>query len=264
MTLKRPKAASSRKSSLSVIAPVAGNAAKEIQRLAQAAKACGPAQWILVDQGDGLASRLQGAQELKALKAEVHSAPEGSSLWGAYGSAASLARFKTCLLLSPDFPISPAVLESLRSATSSAEIVYSSRLLSHPWAFWVLEAAWKLPGLDFGSPVMIAQQRLLSLSANKNAASLFLGPRLAKEAILAGASLRQCPPQEALPWVDGFSVLGESALASKRLGQWVGYAGGAALIFLAFAFVLRLSNFLGLSLIAVAAFMIGSVFGREK
>jgi hypothetical protein len=248
---------------LSVVASLGGSLDLETSRLLSCAQACPKAQWILVDSGEGLAQALAMSPALKALKPEALAGPKDASDWGRFVAALALLQGKECLLLPRGIAPSAALFKQLTFALSSAEIVFSRRPAPPRWPLILQNRIWQLPGLDFGSPVLLRRERWISLSQGKDPSSRFLGPRLARQALGSDAQVKLCEAPELPAAKAGLSVLGEAGLAPKIRSalQWI--AAGAAVFFLGLIFLKLGRNFFGLSALGLAFFMIFANFGGE-
>jgi hypothetical protein len=256
------KTVSSGKTALTVLAPVAGPAEAEALRLLAWAKAVGKAQWILVDEGEGLAARLAQDPFLKPLKASAMSGPPSSGDWNRYALAAPQALGGWCLLLPRDAPAAPALFKGLSAAASSAELVFSRRPGGSAWAYMAEDWLWQLPGLDLGSPLLASRERLLSLVGAVKAGP-FMGPRLARVALKSGVPVLLCAAHELAAAKHGFSVLGESVGARKFFMAIAQVAAGGVAFLAGLYAVMPISHFFGLCLIGAGFFLVSTVLGKE-
>jgi hypothetical protein len=259
---RKTASASSKKTAISVVAPVEGDVEAEAQRLKAAAQSLGKAQWILVDGGQGLAASLAQHPGLKSLKAEPVACPPGSSDWSRFVGALPQARGKACLLLTRETGAAPKLFKAMLSSLASAQMVFSKRPAGPGWAYTLEEWLWRLPGLDLGSPVLVDRGRWTALVDGLKP-GLFLGPRVARLALQSGVSVRLCSADELLPAGRGFSVLGES-FATGKFTLPAAQIGAGTLLFLASLFlVMPMSHFFGLSLMGVGFFVVCTVVGEE-
>ena len=260
---KRP--GGTRAPGLSIVAPVSGSLEGETRRLLETARACRQAQWILVDSGtEGLAHALSQSAALKSLKAKTLDGLNGASDWGCFLAASPLLTGKACLLLPGGLSLSAALFRQLTTALSSAEIVFSRRPSSLGWPFTLQKFAWQLPALDFGSPSIILRDRLLALSKEKGPRSYFLGPRLAREALRSGSAVKLCEAADLEAPKGGISILGEGTRLLRLFSSGVQALLGLLLFLLALAWIMPKSNFLGLCLMGLGFFLVGTVFGEDE
>jgi hypothetical protein len=264
MVAKKPKAQARTKSpELSVVAPVEGSPETEAARLLQSSQACPKAQWILVDEGQGLAQELAKHASLKSLHVETARSPRASGDWAPFLAATPLLTGKACLMLPKGVTLGSLLFKQLSSALKTAELVFSRRPGAPFWPLRLQGSLWSLPGLDFGSPLLARHERWISLTQGKDPQALFLGPRIAKEAMRSQVPVMQCEATEFSASVRGLSVLGEEARASKLKPSLIQLLGGSFLFLISLFFIMPRSNFLGLTLLGVSFFAICTVVGEE-
>lgn len=261
MSLKKVTVPS--KAPLSVLASVEGGLEPELQRLQGLAKAIGKAQWVLVDEGEGLATQLAQHPALKALKAEALACAPGTGDWGRYAAAAARAQGRYCLLLPRTATAAPELFKAMQAAcVGGAQLVFSRRPAGPGWAYAAEDWLWRLPGLDLGSPVLVARERWAVL-AQALKPGAFLGLRLARLALQSGIPVCLCLAAELAPAKHGFSILGESVGAGRFFMAGAQIAAGALLFLASLFMVMPMSHFFGLSLMGVGFFAVCTVVGEE-
>jgi hypothetical protein len=262
-SVKRGRAsAASKKGALTVVAPVEGGLEAESQRLVEASRSLGKAQWILVDVGQGLAAQLAQHPSLKGLKPEVLVCPPGSSDWSRFALAAPQAVGRSCLLLPRGTGAAPALFKAMQGSLGSAQMVFSKRPGGPGWAFTLQDWLWRLPGLDLGAPTLILRDRWAAL-AQALKPGLFLGLRAARMALQTGVPVSLCPAAELAPAEHGFSILGENVPAGRFAMAAAQMAVGALIFLAALILVMPHSHFFGLSLLGVGFFVVCTVVGEE-
>jgi hypothetical protein len=247
---------------LSVVAPVNGDPVSEAQRLLGVAESVGAAQWILVDDGTGLAERLAKHPGLRKRGMEALACAPGTGDWGRYFAALPMARGARCLLLPGGAALPQGLFKAQSAASGRAKLVFSRRPGGSGPAYALQDWVWGLPGLDLGAPVLADRKRLQAL-AQALPAGRFLGLRLARLALKSGVPVYQSRWDELAAPAHAASVLGEGDGLTRWARGAVKVGVGVALFTLSLGWLIHISNLLGLSLMGLGFFMVFAVVGED-
>jgi hypothetical protein len=234
----------------------------ELRRLLEVAATVGKAQWVLVDDGGGLAARLAQHAGLRKLGAQALAVPPGAGDWSRYAAAAGQAQGARLLLLPGGCGLPGGLYKAQTAALARAQVVFSRRPGGSGLAYRAQDWVWGLPGLDLGAPVLAERQRLLTL-LQAVPAGRFYGLRTARLALKSGVAVAQVGADLLPPPPHAAAVLGEGDGLTRALRGGLRVALGALLFTVGLVWLMRVSNMLGLCVMGLGFFMVFAVVGEE-